>query len=56
MRLVKAQQIDSLKLSPSEQVQACCMLVREKLEVGDYDAGWCALSAVERGRVRPAQV
>jgi len=46
MRLLKAhshQQLDCLTLTPSEQVQACCVLVREKLEFGDYDAGCAAL-------------
>ena len=27
------------KLSPSEQVHACCSIARKKLELGDYDAG-----------------
>src|ERR1051325_5548120 len=30
-------------LNTSESVLACCMLAREKLEVGDYDAGCAAL-------------
>ena len=32
-----------LSLTWSEQVQACCAIAREKLEVGDYDAGCAAL-------------
>ncbi len=27
------------KLTPSEQVHACCSIARKKLELGDYDAG-----------------
>src|SRR6185436_7925418 len=30
-------------LSQSEQVRACCLIAREKLETGDYDAGCAAL-------------
>jgi len=32
-----------LPLSESERVEACCLIAREKLEVGDYDAGLTAL-------------
>lgn len=32
-------QIQSSPLSLSEQVQACCTIAREQLELGDYDAG-----------------
>src|SRR5262245_37788204 len=32
-----------LLLTDSEQVQACCVIAREKLEIGDYDAGISAL-------------
>ena len=31
-------------LSQSEQVLACCAIAREKLEMGDYEAGCAALS------------
>ena len=34
---------ESLPLTPSEQVLACCAIAREKLEAGDYDAGCAAL-------------
>ena len=33
------EQIQSLPLSLSEQVHACCTIAREQLEVGDYEAG-----------------
>jgi len=36
-------QLQPLSLTSSEQVQACCAIAREKLEVGDYDAGCAAL-------------
>ena len=35
--------IGSSPLSRSEQVQACCTIAREKLELGDYEAGCTAL-------------
>src|SRR6266576_880127 len=35
--------IQSSPLSASEQVQACCVIAREQLERGDYDAGCAAL-------------
>jgi hypothetical protein len=31
-------------LDQSEQVQACCMIAREQLEAGDFDAGCGALA------------
>jgi len=37
------QKVTQFSLNPSEQVLACCSLAREKLEVGDYDAGCAAL-------------
>jgi len=46
MRLIQAkstQQIEYAQLTLSEQVQACCTIAREKLEIGDYDAGCAAL-------------
>src|ERR1700730_560907 len=46
MRLLRAnsnQHTEYLPLTLSEQVQACCVLAREKLEFGDYDAGCAAL-------------
>lgn len=46
MRLIQAkstQQIEYAPLTPSEQVQAGCLIAREKLEIGDYDAGCAAL-------------
>ena len=46
MRLIQAksaQQIEYPPLTLSEQVQACCAIAREKLEIGDYDAGCGAL-------------
>jgi signal transduction histidine kinase/FixJ family two-component response regulator len=46
MRLLKAnanQHVDYLPLTLSEQVQTCCAIAREKLELGDYDAGCAAL-------------
>src|SRR5918995_6695929 len=32
-------------ITESERVQACCTIARERLEVGDYDAGVAALRA-----------
>jgi signal transduction histidine kinase/FixJ family two-component response regulator len=46
MRLVPATSIQHLESSPltlSEQVEACCVLARERLETGDYDLGCAAL-------------
>src|SRR6185295_16621828 len=45
MRIQKNQEFRSLAygLNDSESVLACCTLAREKLEVGDYDAGCAAL-------------
>jgi len=46
MRLIEAnsiQQIEYAPLTPSEQVLASCAIAREKLELGDYDAGCNAL-------------
>lgn len=46
MRIVKttsAAQIETLPLTISEQVKACCTIAREKLEAGQYDAGCNAL-------------
>lgn len=46
MRLIQAkstQQIEYAPLTLSEHVQACCTIAREKLELGDYDAGCAAL-------------
>lgn len=46
MRLIQANSIQQVKYSPttaSEQVLECCTTAREKLEVGDYDAGCVAL-------------
>lgn len=37
------ERLSSLGLSSSERVLACCILAREKLEMGDYDAGCAAL-------------
>ena len=37
--------VQSITLSLSEQVLACCTIAREKLEKGDYDAGCAALAA-----------
>ena len=37
--------IRSSPLSQSEQVQACCTIAREKLELGDYEEGCRALRA-----------
>jgi signal transduction histidine kinase/ActR/RegA family two-component response regulator/predicted negative regulator of RcsB-dependent stress response len=39
------EQIHSAPLKESEQVLACCIIAREKLEVGDYDAGCSVLRA-----------
>src|SRR5262249_1738632 len=33
----------SLPLSESERVEACCIIAREKLEVGDFEAGLTAV-------------
>jgi hypothetical protein len=35
--------ISELSISASDQVLACCSVAREKLEIGDYDAGCSAL-------------
>jgi tetratricopeptide (TPR) repeat protein len=46
MRLIQANSIQQIKYSPttaSEQVLECCTTAREKLELGDYDAGCVAL-------------
>ena len=46
MRLVQEKstyRTETLPLSASEQVQASCMIAREQLEVGDYDAACAAL-------------
>src|SRR4030095_15179268 len=46
MRLIQAkstQHTEYLPLTSSEQVQASCIIAREKLEIGDYDAGCAAL-------------
>jgi signal transduction histidine kinase/CheY-like chemotaxis protein/predicted negative regulator of RcsB-dependent stress response len=46
MRLIEAnsiQQIEYAPLTPSEQVLERCAIAREKLELGDYDAGCNAL-------------
>ncbi len=46
MRLIQAkstQTIELAQLTLSEQVQACCAIAREKLEIGDYGAGCAAL-------------
>lgn len=46
MRLIQKNPIEQLKYSPateSEQVMDCCNTAREKLELGDYDAGCAAL-------------
>ena len=45
MRLIQANQLQQVEPSPttvSEQVMECCRIAREKLELGDYDAG-CAV-------------
>jgi len=39
----QVERILSSPLSPSEQVQACCTIAREKIELGDYEAGCTAL-------------
>ena len=46
MRLIQPNPTQSRVYSPlalSEQVQACCVIAREKLELGEYDAGCAAL-------------
>lgn len=46
MRLIQANSIQRVEYPPatvSEQVLNCCALAREKLELGDYDAGCSAL-------------
>lgn len=46
MRLIQANSDKHVEYSPatlSEQVLGCCRLAREKLEIGDYDAGCAAL-------------
>ena len=46
MRLIQAnslKQIEYSSATPSELVLECCRLAREKVEVGDYDAGCAAL-------------
>src|SRR5678816_7221 len=35
--------LQSPRLNASEEVLACCAIAREKLELGDYDAGCAAL-------------
>jgi len=48
MRLLQGNAIpilESSRLSLSEQVQACCAIAREKLELGDYDAGIAELQS-----------
>jgi signal transduction histidine kinase/ActR/RegA family two-component response regulator len=37
--------IEPSPLTPCEQVQACCAIAREKIEVGDYDAGCAVLQS-----------
>jgi signal transduction histidine kinase/ActR/RegA family two-component response regulator len=37
--------LNTPRFSASEQVLACCAIAREKLELGDYDAGCAALQA-----------
>ena len=46
MRLIQANSIQHIEYSPltlSEQVLERCAIAREKLELGDYDAGCAAL-------------
>lgn len=46
MRLIQAkssQRVEFAPLTPSEQVLAGCAIARERLELGDYDAGCAAL-------------
>jgi signal transduction histidine kinase/ActR/RegA family two-component response regulator len=46
MRLIQAKSTQNIDYSPltlSEQAQASCIIAREKLELGDYDAGCAAL-------------
>ena len=46
MRLIQAKAAQNIEYSPltlSEQAQASCTIAREKLELGDYDAGCAAL-------------
>ncbi|HEV7474622.1 MAG TPA: ATP-binding protein [Pyrinomonadaceae bacterium] len=46
MRLIQAksiQQVEYAPLTPSDQVLARCTIAREKLELGDYDAGCASL-------------
>ena len=43
MNWVRGVQLDSL--DESERVMACCIIAREKIEIGDYDAGCAALSS-----------
>jgi signal transduction histidine kinase/FixJ family two-component response regulator len=46
MRLIQSnptQQFAPVPATPSEQVVECCRIAREKLELGDYDAGCAAL-------------
>ena len=46
MRLIQAKstrQIEYAPLTPSEEVHAFCTIAREKLEMGDYEAGCAAL-------------
>jgi signal transduction histidine kinase/ActR/RegA family two-component response regulator len=46
MRLIQAKSTQNIEYSPltlSEEAQASCIIAREKLEIGDYDAGCAAL-------------
>src|SRR6266404_2610688 len=43
MKAKVLEQFHSAPLRESEQVLACCIIAREKLEVGDYDAGCSVL-------------
>ena len=46
MRLIQAKSTQHIEYSPlavSEQVHACCTIAREKLEIGEYEAGCAAL-------------
>src|SRR6266404_8394391 len=43
MKAKVLEQFHSAPLRESEQVLACCIITREKLEVGDYDAGCSVL-------------
>jgi len=41
----RVERVDSVPLSTSERVQACCTIAREHLESGDYEAGCSSLNA-----------